>query len=768
MKSSLASVIVLHLVGLALAVLDLMLWFMSFGPVWMCLKLWRRPTFASQVLRVGEEDVNGKGMAPSPVYRNAKARGGLKASPYAGVETLYDLARRSYERFAQRPAQAERAFDKYVKLSEEDRFPAKVFGETVRTSYADVGEKAHAFGCGLRALGLEPCPASAASGALEDARGAFKVLLFEDTCADWMVACQGAFSQSMVVFTAYATLGMDAVVDAVAEGECAALVCNHRALASVCARLPDMPSLKAVIFTPLFCEGRPDEAPASLQSGAGAVRILSVDAVQRLGRERPVAAVPPAADGAAVVMYTSGSTGKPKGVVIRHRQVVGCVAGVTEQLSSHLEEGKERYLAYLPLAHILELAAEFALFGLGGCLCYAHPKDLSTGPGKCHPACGGALAAHRPTAMAGVPKIWEVLMKGAMAKVEAGPPAARFLFALAMRLKAMAVRQGRYTPLFDAVVFKKLKAAVGGELKFTLSGGGAISPKVHEWVRTAFGCPMVQGYGLTEVSGAISVQSLDSVQLRACGPVISSLEVLLHSEPELKDKAGLPYLATDTVGADGEPCLGRGEVWVRGTNVSDGYYRREATTREAFGGGFFRTGDIGVLLPSGDIRIVDRKKNLVKLKGGEYIAIEAMEGAYGTSPYVNALAGGVLCFGDDSLDRPLAIVQVDCQRLGAWARRSGVDFATDDELCAAPEAAAEVLMDMRKIGKAAGLGANEIVDAVGLVSNQGSDAVAEPNSPWTPDNGLLTASNKMQRRVILANVAALLEAVKEQVHAKRA
>jgi long-chain acyl-CoA synthetase len=141
------------------------------------------------------------------------------------------------------------------------------------------------------------------------------------------------------------------------------------------------------------------------------------------------------------------------------------------------------------------------------------------------------------------------------------------------------------------------------------------------------------------------------------------------STPEVGDRAGQPYLSADRRDADGTPCLGRGEIAVRGNNEGCGYYLLPGATAEAFrSGGWFYTGDIGQFTADGCLRIVDRKKNLVKLKGGEYIALEKMEAAYGGSRFVDASAGGICCYGDGDMDRPVAIVQLNLAQAAIWAR----------------------------------------------------------------------------------------------------
>merc|ERR1719382_134844 len=313
--------------------------------------------------------------------------------------------------------------------------------------------------------------------------------------------------------------------------------------------------------------------------------------------------------------------------MIKQKTLVAQMASVQRQFSQLFDgSSQEVYLGYLPLAHILELVAEFFYFALGQRVGYADPKSLLPGPEKCAPT--GGLEEFKPTLMAGVPKVWESIKSGAQAKVKAAGPTAEFLISLAVKMKSAAKKQYRYTPLFN-VLLKKFKKTTGGNLKACLSGGGAISGEVQEWVRTALDCPLVQGYGLTETCAGTTIQMPDDMSIGIAGTPISSMEVTLHSEIEITDVNGHPYLTTDTVHSNGEPCAGRGEVWISGTNLASGYYKMPELTASEFGAdGFFRSGDVGMLTPGGALKIVDRKKNLVKLRGGEYVALEKMNTAY--------------------------------------------------------------------------------------------------------------------------------------------
>jgi long-chain acyl-CoA synthetase len=462
------------------------------------------------------------------------------------------------------------------------------------------------------------------------------------------------------------------------------------------------------------------------------------------------------------LFFLPGSTGKPKGVVINHRQIVAaCAAG---DIALGIRQGEDVYLAYLPLAHIMELMAQFVMIAMGCTLCYADPKSL-TATGS-YPI--GALEAYSPTLMIAVPKIWDTIKKGIMQKVSHGSAVAQFLVATAFQWRGFALRHGFDTPLFKALVFSKFQKVVGGKLRFAISGGGALNTDVQEFCRTAFGVALVQGYvcfmsdhnelfdlitfntnlnrhvllrafqGLTETCAGITIQAEDDCRGGIAGVLIPTVEVKLESCPDIKDNAGQPYLSADRHDVDGNLVFGRGEICVRGNNIATGYYMMEKQTKEEFrDDGWFHTGDIGQFMSDGSLRIVDRKKNLVKLKGGEYIALEKMEMTYGNSDFVDAIHGGICCYGDGDMDRPVALMQLNETTAMKWAKKHGVsgDF---EKVKQSKELYEAVMADMKDQHAKGGLCHLEKLVGVALLT-----------SPWTPENGCLTAANKLQRREVI-------------------
>ena len=362
----------------------------------------------------------------------------------------------------------------------------------------------------------------------------------------------------------------------------------------------------------------------------------------------------------------------------------------------------------------------------------------------------GAIQEFRPTFMAGVPKVWDILKKAMEDKVAEMSPVKKFIFNVAYVGRATALRQHRDAPLLKALVFKKLAKMLGGKLKATISGGGAISSEVQTFARVAFCAPAVQGYALTETCCSATVQPVDDGNIDGvAGAPLASIEIRLES-CDITDRDGKPYKSTDTSHL-GQKCCGRGEVQMRGTPVTAGYFKQPDKTAEVFTeDGWFRSGDVGVWRPDGQLQIVDRLKNLIKLKGGEYIAIESMEKEYSTSSYVSGVNGGLMCYGDSDMDRPVAFVVADEKKCCAWADANGIEYGTFEDLCATDAMNKEVLASLVKAGKSGKLGANEILAGILLLPGTGKKDNESPKfeDPWTPENGALTASNKLQRRVI--------------------
>jgi len=732
------------------------------------------------------------------VYGTKDKDGRVLTLPFSRAEdTVHRVLQRAFVAYTNLPCLGTRQFVR-LHTPEGARFPLKVFGETTWQTYGEVRAEAAHFGSGLRALGLEPMPLEMANQVVRDFKpitGPHCVVVFEDTCAEWTTAVIGCFGQALTVATSYATLGMAAVGEALNQTQAPVIVCNFRDVPRVAKQAAaECPHLRTIVYTRLSVEASEPDWPTHM----GDIQTLSFGAVVALGQAQPFAFSEPAPEHVGLIMYTSGSTGKPKGVMLTHSSIVAAAAGLEDyfcgmgSVRATCETDQETYLAYLPAAHILEFAAEMSMLTHGAKMGYSDPKTIAsagalrlmpdgitlnsvpTGFGNYPP---GGIQEFAPTVMAAVPKIWDILKKGVEDSVGKGSGVTQALFQAAFTARSTAIQQGRECPLLG-LLFKKVGGALGGRMKLGVTGGGPISADVQNFVRVAMHFNLVQGYGLTETCSNGTVQPSLSYADGVAGAPTASVEIRLADCDEREPGAGSagsisytsrpykfvdrekkPYLSSDAKHL-GMPCLGRGEVWIRGAAVSSGYYTEATKTREVFDAdGWFHTGDVGVWTMDGNLKIVDRLKNLVKLKGGEYVALESMEATYAQSVYVNGKNGGLLCYADGEMDRPVALVQVNDRELQKWADNNGVGYASFEALCADPAARKMVCTDLNTCGRGV-LGGNEALAAVALLPGTAPGDSNGPDAPWTPENGYLTAANKLARGAVKEGFEDMLNEVK--------
>ncbi|EER00851.1 Long-chain-fatty-acid--CoA ligase, putative [Perkinsus marinus ATCC 50983] len=697
-----------------LKLLDVCVWLITLGPMWMFTK--PRNVANSVNSEPVEELVANSREGPGRVrsgYKNWKP----VCSWDPEARTVLDIILHTVGKYSSHPAQGSRFFEGFKDIGQ--RFPIKKFGPTTWVTYAEMGERFKSFGAYLRSIGNTPQP----SGDIRDIQGPHSLVIYEDTCAEWAQAAFGTWSQNMIVTTVYGTLGPDSVAQAIQEGSGTTVLCNRKNVERLIAYSKEMPSLKHIIYTN---EAVPaDEAckPLSVSKNSK-ITVCSFEEAISIGKDliEKYPIVKPTEDSLAIIMYTSGTTGKPKGVMMRHKTVVAVMASVVP-IGTHALPPNFTHLAYLPLAHIFEMAVQIGVMSMGARIGYADPKTLTqTGA---QPT--GALEEFKPHLFMGVPKIYDVIMKAAAAKLKKEPLGKQQLVANAFEWKARAMEAGRYTPVFDMLVFNKFKHILGGNVVIALSGGGPLAATVQRWVRTAFGCQVIQGYALTETCAGATLQMEYDFRPGVVGPPVRSSVYLF---------------ATVVVGM----------VLIRGLTISDGYYKLPEKTAEAFReDGWFRTGDVGVWYPDGSLGIMDRVKNLVKLHGGEYIAMENMELIYGGSQYVDAINGGIMTYGDGTLDRPVALVQVNEINLVQWAKSYGVEFGSLQDLVRNPRAEEEVMNSLLECHESGGLTSIEKLAGIGLVCE-----------PWTAQNKCLTATNKISRHGVIARDGELLEKVKEK------
>jgi len=400
-------------------------------------------------------------------------------------------------------------------------------------------------------------------------------------------------------------------------------------------------------------------------------------------------------DDLATIIYTSGTTGIAKGVMLTHGNMATNIACSLEGFD--IGRGQSS-LSFLPLSHVTARHVDFALLYHGVTLAYCPFIEMLP----------QTLLEVRPTFFVAVPRVYEKIYAQTQQKTKGFPKQAVYSWAVGIgRSHKPEILAGR-TPrslswqVANKLVFSKIRIGLGDRVETFVSGGAPLGRELAEWYATV-GIRIHEGYGLTETSPVIAVNTPINHRIGTVGKTLSNLEVRIAED---------------------------GEILVRGPSVFQGYWNRPEETQNAFVDGWFKTGDIGNLDADGYLSVTDRKKDLIKTSGGKFIAPQPIENSLKLNPLV-----GTAAIVGDKRKFAAVILSPNFPQLEDWARTNHIPFASRAELVAHQKV--QALYEQIVDGVNQNLARFEKLKRVMLVADE-----------FSADNGALTPTMKLRRRVI--------------------
>jgi len=539
------------------------------------------------------------------------------------------------------------------------------------------------------------------------------IALYSKNRHEWQIVDMAMQSIGVVTVPLYDTLGPDASEYILENAECVACVTDMSGLENVLNAKSSYLKLVVVLPPRSF---HPKEKFAEYEAllkkpSNSSYKVVGFHDTLEKGKRNPHPAVPPTGSDLATICYTSGTTGVPKGVTLTHNNLMTDCLALMATAPAYAEDTS---ISYLPLAHMYERIMENLCICAGARVAYFRGDTLLLLED---------IGACQPTIFCGVPRLFNRIYDKIMTQINNSGFVKRQLFHWAYDWKKKnLIANGDLTSNLD-FVFSKIRNAFGGKVRMMITGSAPISPVIMEFLRICTSCTVVEGYGQTETSAAVSA-TLEEDQVGAgfVGVPLPCSEIALFDVP------GMNYTQADVVNGK---VVERGEICFRGANMTAGYWKMPGKTSEMIDAeGWLHSGDIGMWLPDGNLKIIDRKKNIFKLSQGEYVAPEKVENVYAVSSFI----AQSFVYGDSLKPSLVAIIVPDEEVVIPWLKNQGIAVNSLSDACKQSALKRVIEDDMRKLATARGLHGFEQAKAIHL-----------HDELFTLENGLLTPTFKLKR-----------------------
>jgi long-chain acyl-CoA synthetase len=532
-----------------------------------------------------------------------------------------------------------------------------------------------------------------------------RVSILSENRPEWAIADYACLTMGITDVPIYPTLPPDQIAYILKDsGAVAVFVSNAEQAAKIAEVRSQLPSLVHVIS---FDEVGPsaDMTLAALEHRGAAAETPHALEEYRSG----AAAVEP--DDLATLIYTSGTTGNPKGVMLTHNNIRSNVEATRYKLPF---EGDDVALSFLPLSHIFQRMGDYLMFATGSTIAYA--EGLDTVPVN-------MMEAH-PTIVFSVPRLYEKMYARVLQNALAGGFLKKRIFFWARNVAEKWANEklegrepkgmlARKYAIAQKLVFSKLKERTGGRLRFFVSGGAPLAPEINKFFFAA-GLIILEGYGLTETSPVIGVNTPEDFRIGTIGKPVAGVEVMIAPD---------------------------GEILTRGPSVMKGYFNNPVATAEAIDAeGWFHTGDIGEIR-DGFIAITDRKKDLIVTAGGKNIAPQPIENLVKTNKFVSQ----AVMIGDKRRFPSMLIVP-NFEQLESWAKRKGLLWTDRSQLIKLP--VVHSMMEKEVFGSVSTLAHYEMPKKIALLDHD-----------FSLEKGEMTPTQKVKRRVVDKNYKEIIDAL---------